>query len=342
MEIGKPINSWFQLPGTSVRATGARADVYSGMARRGTECVVAAAGGHTDSSDNRVVKIDLGNDSPAWSMLHAPSTNIVPDQPYYPDGRPVSRHTYWASNYCQPLDKVMMIGCQFGYQSATTYPTVDAFDIDTGLWDGIVPDAPGINGSGYDNIINGQYGQFADSRGDIWTMGAFSIAKWDHVTKTQSFTATNLPYPAATSFGCWDTTRDRGVTIGFGNGSDNGTDLRAYIFPADGTSRTPITLSGPGLNDFLAEHGTQAGITYDSKRDKIYWYSGYATAGKFYVIDPATWNISVFPLASGSSPPTPSIGGSAPFSKFQYVPELDCIVYVDANSGANISILLLG
>ena len=70
----KPLNTWFEIPNTA-GAGGAAVDAYSGIAinERNCEILIAAAGGHGDSSDNRVVSISLGVDAPSWRVRAQPS-----------------------------------------------------------------------------------------------------------------------------------------------------------------------------------------------------------------------------------------------------------------------------
>jgi len=70
---GKPVNAWLPIPNTS-GAGGAAACAFSGMTLKPStsEVIIAAAGGHGDSSDNRVVSIKLSADAPQWVQRCAP------------------------------------------------------------------------------------------------------------------------------------------------------------------------------------------------------------------------------------------------------------------------------
>jgi len=111
---GKPLDEWFAIKGTS-GAGGAPVDDFCGMAFKesSSEIIIAAAGGHGGSRDNRVVSIDLRADAPTWVVRHAASPGASKDAAYNPDGQPASRHTYHCSHYVAAVDRVMIFGCRF-------------------------------------------------------------------------------------------------------------------------------------------------------------------------------------------------------------------------------------
>jgi hypothetical protein len=134
---GKPLNEIFEIPGTA-GAGGAQVDAYSNIAiQRSTSTVFAGlCGGHSDSSDNRVVSLDLRADSPTWVLRKAASTVPVENVNYYPDGTPSSRHVYQHVHVIEQLNRLMFFGMRFGYGGGTPVSgQVDGFNLTTNEWD---------------------------------------------------------------------------------------------------------------------------------------------------------------------------------------------------------------
>ncbi len=129
---GKPRDVWFTIPGTG-GAGGTKVNDFCGMTVKPGACeiIIAAAGGHAATHDNRVVSIDLQADAPAWVQRHAPSTVTPDDVAYNPDGLPASRHTYQSTFYVPAIDRVLLVGCRFTHPGAHSFPTVDGFNLKT-------------------------------------------------------------------------------------------------------------------------------------------------------------------------------------------------------------------
>ena len=329
---GKPLNEWFTIPGTR-GAGGAAVQAYSGMALKEStsEIIIAAAGGHTDSSDNRVVSIDLRQDRPSWQTRMPASTSVQPDVAYYADGKPASRHTYWSTHYIALLDRVMLIGVEFAYGSGKTFPKVDGFNLGTNTWDpaGTWPD-----------IGAGLYGLALDSNtGIVWT-GNGSLAKWDPTTGKQSVVSSSYSGDMART-NCWDPVRTQLLSIGFGDGWGYGNypTLNAYKISASG-SRTPLAFNASAAYDsWTAEAARYAALEYDPDNNRLLFFSATSGApGRIYVIAPnagSNWDVSILPLGPGSLTPNASTG-SWVMNRFRYVPALRGFVYLDPTPGADL------
>lgn len=336
---GKALNTWFPIPGSALMQTGAAAHAFCGMGlaeRQGKAvCVVAAAGGHGDSYDNRVVGIDLTADSPAWTTYHANSgTASDPgNQPYSADGRPASRHTYNGTFYVPQLDRVMLIGAPVVWGTGTITRKVDGFDLGSGKWDGVVPDYPGISGSGYaDCLETCAAGCINPATGDIWTaQNYFEIYKWSAATKTQTKVTTfGGSEPRGPS--CWDSARNQFVYFGWNEG---GVRVKAFIYAADGLSRQALTLSGSAAATLAATptpSDDSTAVTYDPLLDKFYMFRADEGGNKVYVITPnsgTNWDISLMTQGAGTVAP---ITTGFTYNRFRYVPSLKGLVYFPADS----------
>ncbi|MEJ1934496.1 hypothetical protein WDZ92_30230 [Nostoc sp. NIES-2111] len=335
---GKALNEWFEIPSTPLMATGAAAQAFSGMALAdtgsGIHCVVAAAGGHTDSYDNRVVSLNLMADAPAWTLRHAatPLASVVSDARYYADGRPNSRHLYWNCTYVPQLDRVVLIGSQGNYSSGGGSPNVDAFNLNTNQWDGVVADQPGTSGSGYpDTSVVMVAPTINPATGDLWTTSNYYyVYKWSATTKTTT--------QVGNSFGSqfsgqvvFDSGRNQLAVFGAVSG---GVLQDAWLVALDGLSRRALTFNASAAySAMLASADGSQNVVYDDVADRFYWYRSNGT-GTVYVITPnsgATWDVSIMSLGAGSATP---VASPFLFNRFSFVKRLGGLVYFPASAAA--------
>ena len=332
--MGKNRNEWFQIPGTS-GAGGTKAYAYCGMGLRPdtSEIIVALAGGHNDSADNRVSSIRLDQDQPSWVVRMPPSTEVMRDVAYYADGKPSARHTYYTTHYVAQVDRLMMIGAQFVYGTPPSFPTVDGFNLNTNMWDpaGTWPDLVG----GYGKALNA-------ATGDVWSASGLTISKWSAATRRQVITHSfNNTYLAMQN--AWDPVRNQLLSIGFGDGWGYGNYpmLNAYTIPPDGSGASPLTFNpSPGLTQFLADAPVSASFEYDPDHDRFLYFDGRGDGehgttndgGRIFVITPnatSVWDVSLLPLGPGTSnPPRSSDVGIN--NRLRYVPALKGFVYLFA------------
>jgi hypothetical protein len=160
---GKAVGRWFEIPNTANMSGviplewAGTIDAWGGLAAGPTSWWSAASSGHREWW-NPVVKIELANDAPKWTLVHASSPqSAVTRDAYYADGLPTARHTYRrtqyinASNASDGVDRVMLFGA-FGayaidYSTQGAYgggPKVDGFRVKDAKWDpaGTWPDTP--------------------------------------------------------------------------------------------------------------------------------------------------------------------------------------------------------
>ncbi len=313
---GKGLNEWFPIPGTK-GAGGAPVNDFSGMTVKEStsEIIIAAAGGHGGSRDNRVTSIDLRADAPAWILRHAGSPVAPDDVPYNPDGQPASRHTYASTQYVASLDRVMLVGCRFTTPGAHEFPKLDGFNLATNTWDpaGTYPDVPG----GYGVVTN-------PATGEIWTQGMHKFSPttktWSSPIKKGAPVGVRFPY-------AFDTRRNQIFGLNFGDGQGYGDPvISATRTPVAGTQTFQVTFaSNDAVKQFLADKPTYCGMDYDPDNDRFLYYCGQGDgAGRIYVITPNdtnAWEMSLFKFGPGSKAP-PAAGGAGINNRFRYLPQL--------------------
>ncbi len=313
-----PLHIWTAIPGTE-GAGGAAIDAWGALAenKATAELYVAASGGHSDSSDNRVVSIALMDDAPAWRLRHPSSTQVVTDVLYYPDGLPTSRHLYHHIHYLPTLDAVLLGGCRYGYGGGTpTGPGMDAFDLATNAWlpRGRLADITPFEG----------YVVEIDGAGRAWTAGGL---RFDPATNAWSRPGVGpglARFPHATA-----PARNLIFALQYGDGQGYDLNLGVVARRLDTTTGNSdvITLApSAALDEFVAAQPTYAGMDYDAAHDHFLFYHG-GERGKVYVITPttsATWTIGVLPTVDLPEA-TPS-SGSGINKRFRYLPTLDGFV----------------
>ena len=330
---GQALNRWFEIPGTG-GAGGAAAHAFSGFALRPDtgEIFIAAAGGHNDSFDNRVVSLDLRSAAPGWTLRKAPSPSATPNVLYYADGTPTSRHTYHHTVWVAAVNRLMLVGCRYGFGGGTpSGPNIDAFDPVKNSWDPQVtwPAIPTSRG----------YGVLADAAGNVFTQTGARLntttKAWDSSYATASAT---VRYPWAI-----DTQRDQAFGLCWGDGEGYGTpQINAVAYPTSGGATRPITFNASlALAAFQTDGPTYAGMTYDSDNDQFLFTRGDqgVNDGRIYVIKPnsgSNWDISILAPESGSVP----LPASTTIAKIVYVASLKGLVCM-RSSAANLFFMRL-
>ena len=323
--VGKPLNEWFTIPGTS-GAGGAAATAFSGMALRDdtSEIYVAAAGGHNDSSDNRVVSLDLRQDAPTWVLRIAPSTSVQIDVPYYADGKPSSRHTYHTAHWVAGRNRVMLSGSPATYGSPSYFDDVVGFNVTTNTWDAA---------NTFANVPVSSYGAARDNNGNI--LSVLGWRKWSQATDTYSALmsppgneTTQVRFPWA-----YDSSRDQWFGLAWADGqgfTSWGSTLRAVKISNTGLTQVSVTFnSSAALTQLAADQPVYAGMVYDVGNDRFLFYaSGAGRQSTIYVVTPnagTTWDVSILSLGGGSVTPT-TVDVAGILGRFRYVPQLNGVV----------------
>lgn len=303
------VNQIVAIPGTT-GAGGASVDAFCGWAYRPSAktIYIAAAGGHNDSSDNRVVALDLRVNSPAWVMLKANTgSNSITDQAYQPDGTPSSRHTYHYHRWSEQQQRVMLMGCYAPYgPGVRTFMYVDGFSPATNTWD-----AEGTWSN--PGVLSGLYANAHEAGGDSWSLWGSNVRKWTASTATWSTVTITTAGNAIRFPWAWDSLRNQFYGLAIGDSQGDGTDVRSTRMV--GTVQSTIAFSAgsaAALASFQTSDGKYPGMDYDAANDRFLWYEGKAAqAGKFFTITPngtTTWDMAVL-TTTGATLPATNAGG---------------------------------
>jgi hypothetical protein len=323
---GSALHQWIEIAGTG-GAGGSALDAYSGIGYNEltNEILIAAAGGHGDSSDNRVVSLKLTDSAPSWRLRAAASSPVAIDVPYYADGKPISRHLYSSVHFVPQVNRLMLFGVSGAYGNAYDFRKVDSFNLDTNTWDpaGTWADMPAV---GLGQVI-------VRSTGEVFTTG---LARWSPQTKawTQPFTqrtADLVRWPIA-----HDSQRNQLFTLNWADGQGYS---QAAVFatrlPLGGNEQIAVKFNpSAALESFIADKPTYAGMDYDPHNDRFLFYCGQgAGAGRVYVVKPnATnlWDMSMLELTGMARPPaTP---GNGVHNRFRYIPALRGFLLIPTGS----------
>lgn len=124
-----PLWQWYEIPNTALssvepataqtaalkRLNGPKAKIEAWcgatLRRQGSVYMLGAAGGHADYAGNETDALVLNTANPAWVELRAPSlaADIYNLVSVYGDNRKAAQHTYWATQYDQINDRMLIL-----------------------------------------------------------------------------------------------------------------------------------------------------------------------------------------------------------------------------------------
>lgn len=331
---GKSVHEWFSISGTThagspaapnedIRdnfANSTRRLAYSNITIKDNEVFLAAVGGHGDYGGNEVTSIDLSSNNPTWQLRSASSTGIVVDVPYYPDGKPTSRHTYWTNLWSSTRNRIMLHRTRFSYGFAVSFPDSNGFDPVQNKWD---PDNTWSDG--YSAVTS-------DSRDNAWALldvGGGQLYRWEAITDTWTKTWDFRPLRFPNGPMVQDTRRDQLFTLAWWDGWGVGTSISAILFNSGWTTATPITFnSGSALSQFMTDKPAYATMIYDPDNDRYVFFDGMQR--KLYEIIPnasTTWDIRIINTI-WNLPPISSYS----FSRMGYIASLKGIVVMPSGT----------
>lgn len=329
---GKQVGEWVEIAGTS-GAGGAAVDAFSGFAYNEltNEVLIAAAGGHHDSADNRVVSLRLADNVPAWKLRGNPSAAVATDVAYYSDSKPASRHVYSSCHFIPQTNRLMLFGVRYTYGNAYTFAKVDGFNLDTNTWD-----APGT----WADAPVGHYGAVAvRGTGEVWST---ALARWSPVTKTWTQPISKRTGDLIRTPIAHDKLRNQLFAMNWADGEGFSTQqLFASRIPVTGSEQISVTFNpSAALSSLIADAPTYAAMDYDADNDRFLFYCGQGSkGGVVYVIKPNSgnvWDVSLLQLTGTTRPPaTP---GNGVQNRFRYVPALRGFVLL-ATGSANLFFL---
>jgi hypothetical protein len=285
---------------------------YSGgVVRTRTSELFIAGGGHLDYAGNEIFSISLGEDAPAWTRRIDPSPSTPSNTPYYPDGRPSSRHTYRNLAYSEALDRIIFFGGAPWGNKPTYNKLVDSFDPSSNEYG-----APGLIASA-PRPIGGPVGTGMAANGDFYIHHNSDrhLYKWEQSTNTWHDLGDRGTLQYETPYAL-DTKRNRLFRIPWGSHPAKIFDLNNAGIPSK------VEIKGPAA----ASIDTGASLVYDPVVD-VFWL-WKRNDPNLYRIDAATFSASVQPV-SGPLPTVAYKGATHRiYGRFSYVPGLRGLVFM--------------
>jgi PKD repeat protein len=305
---GKSVGEFFQIGNTAKMGgitSGATwssgpVDLWNGLGAGPTSWWSAAAGGDGDPV-NAVISIDLASDSPKWTLNGAPSPPSAYSltSPYYTDGLPVARHTYFSTQFITAahdrtgVDRVMLFSDFAAYGIFKTGqfgggPQVDGFRVRDAQWDpaGTWQNVPFIGPTPM---------SFAKdpTNENVYMAGGYRFAKWTAATGLWSeFSPVGTPHVLA-----WDdlpsvvdASRHRLVVIHDGRPYYNVGLIRLQVIDLVANNYVDIPVTGA----ITALNGYGGAMVHDTDNDRylLFWNHGDATTDVF-AINPDTGSSSL-------------------------------------------------
>lgn len=269
-------------------------------------------GGHNDYGGNEIYTFDIN--TLAWSRTWGPSPNIPPTNGpcnlTYPDGNPVSRHTYDGLEYLPTVDKFWILGgslyCGGGGAGGDSW----VFDFAVQRWTRMAdfPSSAQLEMvSGYDPLT-----------GHVFVNGpasSNSLLEYNPMSNTWiNRNGDGVGYHKVAAIDPW---RRKMVAIGEGI---------AYVYnlTASGTILRQ-NLNTAGATEILSAY--YPGFDYDPVSNRLVAYSGGAFVYSLN-LDTNVWT-KISPAASNTVTPTPQ-AGSGTYGRFRYIPSKNAFIVVNS------------
>lgn len=337
-----PLWHWYEIPNTALKTvdpvvrplgiTGPRSkiDAWCGAAlkRKGSVYLIGAAGGHGDYAGNEVNALALNVETPRWAELRSPTPNadIINQTQFFLDGRPSPAHTYYASQFIESLDRLMVVaspGVEGPFPAAPTeFPYTGStrsfsFDMARGDWDrpDYVAHYPG--GGNFIAALCCKH-PWTD---DVYYARGSGIGwyRWTRVSNTW----VRLSESARSSWyagSAIDPVRSRMLVVGGYN------PLPPEVHDLT-SARLPVTFSGLG-QAALTLTG-YPGVVYDETHDNYLVVHNTDEGIKIIRVAADRWFVDIPPVTGGA----PRARRNGILNAVQYVPELRGIVIANSHDG---------
>jgi PKD repeat protein len=329
---GRFVNQFFAIPNTanmggttSERGT---IDFWNGLGAGPTSLWSLAAGGDGGPL-NAVISIDLAADAPKWFLNHAPSSPAAYSlmSPYYLDGTPVARHTYFSTQYITSahdragVDRVMLFSdfAPYGVFKTGQFgggPQVDGFRVMAAQWDpaGTWQSTPIYDSSPMtfakdpvtENVYMGGGYQFAK-----WTASTGQWTSFTPVGTTKLLAWDDLP-------SIFDAKRGRFVVIHDGRPYYNVGVVRLQAINVAANTYVDIPVTGA----VTALSGTGGAMVHDTDNDRylLFWKHSDGSTDVF-AINPDT-------AASSLIANVPQVSPNTMYGRAAYMPVLGGVAYL--------------
>jgi hypothetical protein len=337
-----PLWQWHEIPNTalssvdpSVRSLGitgpsSKIDAWCGacLKRSGSVYMLGAAGGHGDYAGNEVDALALNVATPRWVQLRGPTPNsdIINDRQFYLDMRPAATHTYWATQFIEPLNRMLVFASQgvngpFPAAPANFPYTGEkysfSFNLATNDWDApeYIAQYPGTGDFWAALCVKHPWTHdvyYSKNYGSGWYRWTYANNTWTRLSD-----ATRAPWFAGAAI---DPLRSRMLIVG------GYSVLPPEVRTLDGTL-IAATFTGLGATALML--GGYPGVQYDEAADRYIVAFNSGTSIKILRVHPETWFVDE-PTMSGKAPAARTNGLQ---NSMQYVPELRGFVIANKHNG---------
>lgn len=330
---GQAVGEWRQITGSAMSLrpptvnaggnTGPQSKVIAWTSfvidTRNSAVYSVANGGHHDYAGNEVNRIGLLDGAPKWTESRAatPASQATESTPYYADGRPTSRHTYYGATMNESRNRAMVLGgSQWG--NGFFLSTMDGFNLNSNDWDAAksYPNAPAEFTAAYGSAV-------AQDRatGDIYVFAGFAVVRWSSASNAWTRLLTNAPAYGQYAASAVDTKRNRVLVVG-GQNNDRG------LYDMSSKTMANVTFTGPNASSMTGDTGN--GMVYDPGLD-AYLLRKAGAGSTIYRINAQTFYVDTLPNTSGSSVPSATNGV---WNRFLYVPQLKGVIYFPSYDGS--------
>ena len=281
-------------------------------------------GGHADYGGNETGVIDLRSESPTWGLLaeRSPVGALLGGSNYYSDGKPTSRHTYYAMHPVidGTTPKMLRLNANMGFSyngppvggSADVRTTaVDALNLVTGDWETGVAAMPRITGS---ETSSAQH----PITGDIYVWHSDNVIEMLDVSAGSSSQIAAVGGTEGAG-GALVVDAANGRIVRFGGRSAT----RAVYWPMGGGVKTELSLTGPAAAAVSALSGPGIGVAHDTGRNAVYLYT---TTPLIYRVDLDT--LDAVEVTQTGQPLGAQTNGW--WGRVRYVREIDAVVSISS------------
>jgi hypothetical protein len=300
-----------------------------------------SAGGHSSYNGNDWYAFDLANN--VWKRVNNPSPYLESQSVagLLPDGLPQVIHTYGeiecdSDGYIYRLatgGSAISTIWRFDPNFSSTWPFAYNANTTTGPWRNTGASVNNYNGGFVWDSVSGRfYGGHVANTSNFWDSRYYEPA-----TQTSGSYAMN-----GTGFGsgfapgldpavALDTSRRLMYVVG-GNQVDPGSPVGRGTVVYDIAAGSWSDLTSLTSGDKTPETYQGGGMTYDTRRDLMWWWDGTPTAKDLFTFDYTTKTWTKL-TPSGSSPHTGFVQGT--FNKIRYIEEYDVIVVCCGSTDTN-------
>lgn len=337
-----PLWHWSEIPNTAlasvapaVRRLGgtgpsSKIDAWCGatIKRRGSVYMLGAAGGHGDYAGNEVNSLALNVERPMWveSCPSSVNADIINGTQFYLDNRPSATHTYFATQFIDELDRMIVfaspgINGQFPAAPAN-FPYVGdrrsySFNVAAGDWDSpdYVAQYPG------DGDFTAALCAKHPRTGDVYYSRNYGTGwyRWTRATNTwvRLSGATRAPWYAGAAI---DPARDQMLVVGGYN------PMAPQVHRLDGSA---LSVSFAGLGAAALTLPENPGVVFDEALDCFIVVRNEGDFISVLRVDASTWSVDKPTITGG----IPAARRNGILNSVQYVPELKGIVIANSYHG---------